>query len=186
GKKLFLGDASTGKTIRELSGHTDLVRCLAFTPDGKKLCSGSWDGSVKVWNVADGKELLAFRPKTKWVQGLAMLPDGKRVVVACDQFSLWNIETGEKEQTYNVGATCIDLSPDGKKIIAGFYDGKVKLIDRESGKVDAEFQCHVGHIHGLKFSPDGKSFSSAGGGDYKDGKEVKGTDFMVRVWTIDE
>ena len=185
-KKLFLCDATTGKTIRPLEGHTDLVRCLAFTPDGKKMCSGSWDGSVKVWEVATGKELLSFKPKTKWVQGLAMLPDGKRIVVASDEFSLWNIESGERIRKYQGGATCVEVSPDGKKMVSGFYDGKVGLWDVESGKREAEYQAHVGNVHGLHFSADGKYFSTAGGGSYKDGKEEKGTDFVVRVWKVEE
>jgi WD40 repeat protein len=186
-KKLLLWDSKSGKLIREFKGHTDLVRCLAFTPDGKTLCSGSWDGSVKVWDVATAKELRSFKPKTKWVGGMAMMPDGKELLVGCDEVGRWNIETGEKVKSYQGhGATCIAVSADGKKFITGWFDGKVLLRDVESGRKDGEFQAHIGHVHGVRFAPDGKWFSTAGGGDYKDGKEVKATDLAVRLWKVDE
>jgi WD40 repeat protein len=187
-KKLFIWNTADGKLIRELTGHTDLVRCVAFTPNGKKLCSGSWDGSVKVWDTATGKEMISFKPKTKWVEGLAMIPDGKRLLVASQELAMWDIETGEKIKSFkgHPGATCIHVNADGKKMITGWYDGKVMLWDVENGAKEAEYQAHVGNVHGVRFSPDGKWFSTAGGGSYENGKDVKGTDFILRLWKFDE
>jgi WD40 repeat protein len=186
-KRLLLWETATGKLVREFKGHTDLVRCLAFTPDGKTLCSGSWDGSVKVWEVETAKELKSFKPKTKWVSSMAMLPDGKELLVGCDECGRWNIETGEPTKKYaGHGATCCAVSRDGTKFLTGWYDGKVLLREVASGKKLGEFQAHIGHVHGVSFSPDGKWFSTAGGGDYKDGKEIKGEDFAVRVWPVEE
>jgi WD40 repeat protein len=185
-KKLFLWDAKTGKEIRKLEGHTDLVRCLAFTPDGKKLVSGSWDGTCKVWETATGKEIISFKPKTKWVEGLAMMPDGKEVAVACEDFSVWNLETGEKQRSIKSPATCVAISPDGKHLLSGYYDGIVRFLDAENGKRIEEYQAHVGNVHGVSFSHDGQWFSTAGGGEYKNKKEVKGTDFIVRIWPVEK
>jgi WD40 repeat protein len=186
-KRLLHWDTATGKLVREFKGHTDLVRCLAFTPDGKKLCSGSWDGSVKVWDVESAKELQSFKPKTKWVTSMAMMPDGKELLVGCDECGRWNIETGEQVKKYpGHGATCCTVSKDGTKFLTGWYDGKVLLRETATGKKLGEFQAHNGHVHGVSFSPDGKWFSTAGGGDYKDGKEIKGDDFAVRVWPVEE
>jgi WD40 repeat protein len=42
---------ATGKERTTLSGHTNMVMSVAFTPDGKELASASWDGTVKVWVV---------------------------------------------------------------------------------------------------------------------------------------
>jgi hypothetical protein len=50
----------SGKTMRTLSGHTDWVYCVASTPDGSKLASGSADGTVKLWNQAAGRELATL------------------------------------------------------------------------------------------------------------------------------
>lgn len=187
-KKLILWDASNGNVIQEFKGHTDLVRCLAFSKDGKTLCSGSWDGSVKVWDVATAKEKLTFKPKTKWVYGLAVMPGDKKLIVGCDEIVMWDLEKNEsiKKYTGHSGATCLSLSGDGKKLITGWYDGKVTLWDVETGVVNGEFQAHAGHCHGLCFSPDGKWFTTAGGGDYVNNKEVKGTDFTLRLWKVEE
>jgi WD40 repeat protein len=186
-KRLLLWDTATGKLVREFKGHTDLVRCLAFTPDGKKLCSGSWDGSVKVWEVDSAKELKSFKPKTKWVSSMAMLPDGKELLVGCDECGRWNIETAEQVKRYaGHGATCCAVSSDGTKFVTGWYDGKVLQREVATGKKLGEYQAHIGNVHGVSFSADGKWFSTAGGGEYKDGKEIKGEDFAVRVWPVEE
>ena len=49
GVKLF--EAATGKLVRYLRGHKDMVRSPAFSPDGTKLASGSWDNTAAVWDV---------------------------------------------------------------------------------------------------------------------------------------
>ena len=54
-KKIYISDLTTGKHIATLIGHTDWVRSLSFSPDGKILASGSDDGTVLLWEVSDGK-----------------------------------------------------------------------------------------------------------------------------------
>ena len=45
---------------RKLQGHNDWVYALAITPDSKTVASGSWDGEVRLWNLADGKLLKSI------------------------------------------------------------------------------------------------------------------------------
>jgi WD40 repeat protein len=45
-----------------MNGHNDWVYSLAFSPDGTRLASGSWDGEVRLWEVSTGKQLSAFSP----------------------------------------------------------------------------------------------------------------------------
>jgi len=47
--------ADSGNSVHNLSGHTDWVYSFALSPDGKSVASGSWDGEVRLWNLADGK-----------------------------------------------------------------------------------------------------------------------------------
>jgi dipeptidyl aminopeptidase/acylaminoacyl peptidase len=56
-KSIIIFKASSTAEVRRLQGHTDWVYSLAFSRDGKTLASGSWDGEVRIWNLADGKLL---------------------------------------------------------------------------------------------------------------------------------
>jgi WD40 repeat protein len=97
-----LSDASSGKLVREFKkfkekdfekGHRDAVFCLALSPDGKTLASGSSDHTLKLWSLTDGTVIAEFvNPSLKsgagaptaahpgWVYGLRFTPDGKHLI----------------------------------------------------------------------------------------------------------
>jgi WD40 repeat protein len=52
--------SASGSQIRKLQGHNDWIYSLAISRDGKSVASGSWDGEVKLWNLADGKLIRSF------------------------------------------------------------------------------------------------------------------------------
>ena len=76
---IHLWDAETGKQLKTLVGHQQLIRGLAFTPDGKKLISGSDDRRIILWNVADGKSRM-FPPQDQGIAEIAVNPSGKSFV----------------------------------------------------------------------------------------------------------
>jgi hypothetical protein len=65
-----------------LRGHKDTVYGVAFSPDGKRLATASWDRTAKVWDAESGKELLTLRGHSNFVDGVAFSPDGKRLATA--------------------------------------------------------------------------------------------------------
>jgi WD40 repeat protein len=65
------------KARHTLKGHADSVRSVAFSPDGKTLVSGSWDKTIKLWDVKTGKERATLKGHTEIVWSVAYSPDGK-------------------------------------------------------------------------------------------------------------
>ena len=57
---VHLWNADTLAAVRSLTGHSDWVYAIAFSPDGNLIASGSWNGEVKVWKVADGTLVKSF------------------------------------------------------------------------------------------------------------------------------
>ncbi len=68
------------KPAQIISGHTDPVYGLAFTADGKQLVSGAFDKTIRVWDVATGKESAKLEGHTDLVLSVAISPDGKKIL----------------------------------------------------------------------------------------------------------
>ncbi|BAZ20496.1 WD-40 repeat-containing protein [Kalymmatonema gypsitolerans NIES-4073] len=100
-----------------LEGHTDGVWSVAFSPDGKTIASGSYEDTVRLWNL-NGQPLQTLKGHTDGVTSVAFSPDGKTIASGSyeDTVRLWNLN-GQLLQTLKTkGATSIAFSPDGKTI----------------------------------------------------------------------
>jgi len=76
-----LWDADTGTEIMALKGHYRGIGTLIFSPNGKRLISGSRDDTVKLWDVSTGTEVMSFRANAGYVYA-AFSPDGKTIAIA--------------------------------------------------------------------------------------------------------
>src|ERR1700676_1017079 len=69
--------AEEPKLLDTLEGHTSMVSSVSCSPDGKTLASGSFNKSIKLWDVATGNEKMTLKGHTGFVLPVAYSPDGK-------------------------------------------------------------------------------------------------------------
>jgi WD40 repeat protein len=172
--KVRLWDVAKAQQLREIAAHTlpppaagqpaqpGPVYCLAWTPDGKQVLSGSLDHSAKLWDAASGnlvRELKGYKEK--------------------------DFEKGHRE-----GVFCLAISPDGKTAATGGSDRSIKLWNLADGSVARELvnpnlkppvapdwpRAQPGWVYGVRFTPDGKYLISVGGAPQNRG--------FLGVWNV--
>ena len=163
-------DATEGTAgpIRSLEGHTHLVETVAFSPDGKTLASGSWDYTVRLWDlsVANGKQTgrPVILPHETTRLAMAFSPDNSTLVSAGDRsLTIWTGGPEYERRLECKGETyhCLSFSPDGRTLALGAEDGSVRLWEMPSAREQGALQDHSGTIRSVAFSPDGRHLVSA-------------------------
>jgi len=152
-------DVATGTELMTLCGHSARVWSVAYSPDGKRIVSGSFDQTVRIWDAVTGDELMVLRGHEKRVFSVAYSPDGKRIISGSYDGSIrvWDAEEGAEIRSlagHDARIEAVAFSPDGKSIASGSWDNTVKIWDAETGD---ELMTLVGHKHGISdvaFSPD--------------------------------
>jgi DNA-binding beta-propeller fold protein YncE len=86
------------RTAMSLKGHTHGVTSVAWSPDGKRVATASWDHTASVWDAATGQETLTLKGHTGFVTSVAWSPDGKRVATASSDNTarVWDAATGQE------------------------------------------------------------------------------------------
>ncbi len=178
-----IGDTSvklwdvTSLQLRTLRGHTRPVNCVAFSPDGRWLASGSNDRTIKIWDVEAGREADKLRGgHTDDINSVAWSPDGRWLASGSEDQTvrLWDVKTkkGHKLPGVKGGIQEVAFSPDGRWLAAASSDEKVRLWDLKAHAKVQVLGVHAGLVSTVAFSLDSRWLAS--GGDDK----------IIKFWNV--
>ncbi len=152
--------------LRTFVGHMEVVNNCAYSPDGQRVVSASWDKTLKVWNAHTGQELLTLIGHTDRVNGCAYSPDGKRIVSASIDHTLkvWDSQSGQELFSllgHTDKVTSCAYSPDGQQIVSTSDDDTIRVWNAQTGQMlFALKKEHTDWGNGCTYSPDGERIVS--------------------------
>ena len=122
----------TGQTLRTLTGHTDSVTSVSFSPKGEALASGSADGTIRLWAVGNGESLHTLTGHTGFVRSVSFSPDGQTLASGSRDRTvrLWSVSTGQSLRTltgHTDSVTSVSFSPDRQTLASGSWDKTIRL-----------------------------------------------------------
>lgn len=158
-----------------ITAHSDWVRCMSFTPDSLKLVSGSFDKTIKLWQLDTGADIYALGERLKGVFALAVSPDGKLLASGGDEtIELWNLETGTLRHNlsqHQASVRALAIAPDSKTLISGSFDQTIILWSLPDGIV-SKTMIDQEPIAAIALSADGTFLASTG------------DDGSIKIWSL--
>ena len=117
----------------DLGRHADRVRSLSFSPNGHWLASASWDGTNRLWNLADPRQpIVSLAAHNGLAWAVAFSADGRTLATGGDDSTirLWHLASFQQAATlrgHTASVTALAFSPDGKHLASGSGDGTVRI-----------------------------------------------------------
>ena len=176
--KLWL--LSTGKEICTLTGHSDSVLSVAFSPDGEIVASGSADYSIKLWRLSTGTRIRTLTGHSFFVNSVTFSPDGQILASGSSDktIKLWQVSTGREIRTFtgHSDAVCsvafspippISVDQGGLRgiVASGCWDKTIKIWEINTGKEICTLSGHSNYVRSVAFSPDGQTLASGSDDD---------------------
>lgn len=165
-----------------LPGHTEAVLSIAFSPDGRRLATGSGDATVRLWDIDTETPIQTLRGHTHWILALAWSPDGKRLASGDknSEIRVWNGDTGKKitkvlkNHSKWITSLCWEpfhLNPQCTRFASASKDSTIKVWDGVRGTCLFSLSGHTMCVTCVKWGGEGLIFSSS-------------EDRTIKVWNM--
>lgn len=185
--EIKIWDIRTGKLLRTLTGHANVITALAYHPERPLLASASYDRTIKLWNLETGDEFVMLRGHADSIYDVTFSPDGNLLASASHDLSVrvWDHELYRRDpeaavrilKGHDGPVTSVSFHRDGKSLASGSRDRTVKIWDFANSKVEKTLTGHQGEVKSLAFSATGKILVSGGGPLNKPGE--------VMFWNVE-
>jgi len=159
GKILIFG--VDGKKISQIDAHKDKIFSLDWSNSGFEILSGSYDGSIALWDFKSGKLIKRFEGHGENVYRIRFFDNDSKVISTGydGKVRIWNVADGSSILTFGEHVDAVysaDVSPDGKKAISADYTGKTYLWNIANNHKGKELSGENETIFSVQFSPSGK------------------------------
>jgi WD40 repeat protein/beta-lactamase regulating signal transducer with metallopeptidase domain len=177
GADVMVWDVVAQQVRFTLTGHTDAVNAVAFSPDGSRIATAGNDGLARLWDAADGRQLHTLAGHKSWVTAAAFAPDGRTLATGGydKTVRLWDVASGTPRATWvshSGGVRAVAFAPDGRTLASGGADCEVRVWDAGRGVARFVLKKHTGPVRAVAFAPDGCSLASTS------------EDYTVRIWDV--
>ena len=139
--------------LQQLQGHDNNVSSVAFSPDGSKIVSGSYDKTIRVWNASTGVEMLPpLQGHNDWIQSVAFSSDRSKIVSGSHDKTIrvWNASTGVEMLPLDTGVDKIIQSLN--VVNTNTDDGQLSVLNMpiisfiDQWFTDICTGCHLGRL----------------------------------------
>jgi WD40 repeat protein len=152
-RKISIWDLHSKTSIKTLTGHTSLVECVSFSPDDQRLVSGSFDATVRIWDLTTAGDPLVFTltGHVGRVMAVAFNHAGTQIVSGGEDGTVrvWDAQTGTSVVAlsgHTGPVSCVAFSPDDTRVASGSYDKTIRLWDPSAGTTVQTYTEHTDRV----------------------------------------
>jgi len=171
-------DLAGGREAARYAGHTNTVKTLAVSPNGRRVLSAGDDRAICLWDLHDGREHRRLIGHKGDVNAVGFLPDSGHALSGSRDRSirLWDLDEGREVPRFAPQkgmVLSLAVAPDGRFALSGSFDTTLRLWDVATGRELRRFQGHKQMVAAVAFTPDGRRVLSGS------------HDQTVRLWDVE-